>query len=96
MPFLIFSHKIQAEIKSLYANLSINWRDVTCYMFVQVTAVCMLIRKKFLHILTKAQCSARERHFIRMGNIIRLRRNKIKKYDDSKLPKDVARRVTTS
>ena len=70
--FLISSHKIRAEIKSLYANLSVNWRGVSCYMFVQVTAVCMLIRKKFLHILIKAQYSARERHFIRMGNTIRL------------------------
>lgn len=75
--FLIFSHKIQAEIKSLYANLSVNWRGVSCYMFVQVTAAFMLIQKKFLHILTKAQCSVRERPFRRMGNIILLRRNNI-------------------
>ena len=26
MPFLIFSHKIHTEIKSLYASLSINWK----------------------------------------------------------------------
>lgn len=70
--FLIFSHKIQAEIKSLYASLSISWSGVSYYMFVQVTAAFMLIRKKFLHILTIAQCSAKERPFIRMENIIRL------------------------